>query len=123
MLLIIRSSPYLSENVLGGLFIAFSVGEAQLPSKVVFVDDGLYCLIPNQNMEQSLSILAISDIIQQLVGTVLFYYYCPEDSNYSAHSSFRQLLDAKCLVPGVKALTFPDLFAFLTGEEQNLLLL
>lgn len=123
MILIIRSSPYYSENVYGGLFIAFSVGEAQLPSKVVFVDDGLYCLIPDQNAEQSLSMPAISDIIQQLVGTVLFYYYCPENSDYPAHSFFRRLLDAKSLVLGVKALTFLDLFAFLTGVEQNILIL
>jgi sulfur relay (sulfurtransferase) DsrF/TusC family protein len=49
MLILIKSKPYETENVMGALYIALSVSDSKIPTSVVFLEDGIYSLIKDQN--------------------------------------------------------------------------
>ncbi|MHA1518893.1 MAG: DsrE family protein [Promethearchaeota archaeon] len=128
MIIIIKSPPYGTESGLGSLFIALSTAEQNIPTKVIFVDQGLYNILPDQNSENLLDIPPISDIIMQFVGLVNFYAI-PKDSNSEENQqkgeeeifSIDWMKKKGNMLPGIKIINYAQLVEFLEQQPKNVL--
>jgi len=113
MLILIKSKPYETENVMGALFIALSSSEAGNPTNVVFVEDGLYCLIKDQNIGALIDIPAMSDILMSLVGAVKFYYIGSERIPFE---NIKEKISGYPVVLGVKKIDYSQLSNLILTE-------
>jgi hypothetical protein len=123
MIIIIKSKPYESEFSMGALIIALSTSEASIPSSVFFVEQGLCCLIRDQNEHNSILMPSISDLILSLIGSVKFYYIPSSNPRVGPFSdpNFEPKLS---LVPGVKQTEYSFLAQSICGSDgKNLLIL
>ena len=127
MIIIIKTPPYGTESVLGSLFIALSTAEQEIPTKVIFVEQGLYNILPEQNAENLLDIPPISDIIMQFVGLVHFYAI-PNDSNSGKkQKNGEEMFSADWMkkkgnmLPGIKIINYAQLVEFLEQQPKNVL--
>ncbi|MHA1674658.1 MAG: hypothetical protein ACTSYI_13650 [Promethearchaeota archaeon] len=127
MIIIIKTPPYGSESVLGSLFIALSTAEQNIPTKVIFVEQGLYNILPEQNADNLIDIPPISDIIMQVVGLVHFYAI-PNNSNGGEDQITSELLFSKTwmktkgnILPGIKIINYAQLVEFLEQQPKNVL--
>ncbi len=118
MIIIIKSPPYTTEKPLGALFIGLSSAEQQIPTRVIFVEDGIHNLYANQNPEGTLAIPSISDVIHQFYGLIHFYAILPgelpNDGNHDLFSSMRHNF-----TPGIKIITYADLVKMIANDPQN----
>ncbi|TFH30865.1 MAG: hypothetical protein E4G98_01240 [Promethearchaeota archaeon] len=133
MIIIIKSPPYGTESVLGSLFIALSTAEQEIPTQVIFVEQGLYNILPEQNAENLLDIPPISDLIMQFVGLVHFYAI-PLDSNdgpsdeksdlkSETHFSDVWMKTKGNVLPGIKIIQYGQLVEFLEQQPENVLVI
>ncbi|MHA1583688.1 MAG: hypothetical protein ACTSWL_00410 [Promethearchaeota archaeon] len=116
MIIIIKSTPYQKENALGALFLGLSVGEAEVPTKVIFVESGLNCLIAGQNPDAKLSMPPISDLIMQLIGIVNFYAIPSKQPNFWFHLS--QKSNKILIIPGIKTISYEKLADFIIDDPN-----
>lgn len=121
MIIIIKTPPYAHETVLGSLFIGLSTAEQNIDTKVIFLEQGLFNLYPEQNSAGILDIPPISDLIMQFVGLVKFYAIPPSDSEESIFQTSR--FSKKNLLPGVKLIDYSKLVDILNTQPKNIVIL
>ena len=119
MLIIIKSNPFANENTFGALFIALSAANSGEKTEVVFVEKGLHALFKSEFGSTDLKFPIISDIIQQLVGTVFFYYVRPEIELAIVDATYFE--DHK--VSGLKSIEYNQLCDKIIEYGKNLIIL
>ncbi|MHA1619045.1 MAG: hypothetical protein ACTSVZ_07145 [Promethearchaeota archaeon] len=125
MIIIIKSPPYGTESVLGSLFIALSTAEQSIPTKVIFVEQGLYNILPDQNAENLLDIPPISDLIMQFVGLVHFYAVPMDKNNNVGDEKFsvNWMKTKSNILPGIKIIKYGEIVEFLVQQPKNVLII
>jgi predicted peroxiredoxin len=122
LVIIIKSTPYGSENPLGALFIALSTADAGVPVSVFFADDGLYCLLKDQNAHREVAMPAISDLIMSFVGKAKFYYLLSPSHPFTP--SVSELVNQKQFpVNGVKKGSFEQLIDLILNQLCPIMIL
>lgn len=121
MIILLKSSPYGSEFPLASLFIGFSTAQQAIPTKVIFLEKGLYNLFPEQNSANHLEIPPISDLILQFIGLIRFYAI-PLDSSEGVFSK-SWFMEKKNMLPGIRIINYSDLVEFLEKQPKNVLIL
>lgn len=61
ILLVIKSAPYGSEKAAEGMRMATAMIAMDVLPKIVFIDDGVYCLIKNQCLKPWVSLRSEKD--------------------------------------------------------------
>ncbi len=127
MIIIIKTPPYGSESVLGSLFIVLSTAEQDIPTKVIFVEQGLYNILPEQNTDNLIDIPPISDLIMQFVGMVHFFAIPNDFSSGEDQIKKEEMFSVDWMkkkgnmLPGIKIINYAQLVEFLEQQPKNIL--
>jgi sulfur relay (sulfurtransferase) DsrF/TusC family protein len=119
MLIIIKSNPFATENAFGALFIALSAANSGERTEVIFVEKGLLGLFTSELESPSLKIPNIPDIIQQLVGTVFFFFVLPGIESIWVDPKMFE----KYKVSGLKSINYCQLCDKILENGKNLIVL
>ncbi|MHA1775609.1 MAG: hypothetical protein DRO88_00765 [Promethearchaeia archaeon] len=121
MIILLKSAPYASEASLGSLFIGYSVAQQAIPTKVIFLEEGLYNLFPNQNSNNSLEIPPISDLILQFIG--LMRFYAVPMANSAGPFSKSWLREKRRILQGIRIIDYSEVVEFLKEDPKNVLII
>lgn len=121
MIILLKSAPYNSEAALGSLFLGYSISQQAIPTKVIFLEEGLFNLFPDQNAENSIEIPPISDLILQFIGLMRFYMVPMSNSNGPFSESW--LRERKNTLPGVRILKYSEVVDFLKENPKDVLII
>jgi len=80
IIVFITHSPYGSEWTFGGLSFAMACANHEIPTELVFIEDGAYCLPTKHKVTEENKIFNIQDIIMATSDMEFLNYYVFEDS-------------------------------------------
>ncbi|MBD3193990.1 MAG: hypothetical protein GF317_02975 [Candidatus Lokiarchaeota archaeon] len=80
IIIFITHSPYGSEWTFGGLSFAMACANHEIPTKVIFIEDGTYCLPTIHKINEQDKIFNIQDIILATSDMEFLQYYVLDDS-------------------------------------------
>jgi sulfur relay (sulfurtransferase) DsrF/TusC family protein len=113
LIIFLKSPPYSSENSFVGLSNALvDVGDS-LNLIIIFIFDGVWNVIPNQNNESLSNFPNIEDLYKTIITDAEFYIY-------KKSLEQRNLLNSK-LLPGLKLLDPRGLYEIVRTKGQNIL--
>ena len=77
---LITNPPYISENAFGALSMAMASANHDILTKVVFIEDGIYCLSGIHEIQPDDHIFNVQDIIESTGDMESLQYYLYEPS-------------------------------------------
>lgn len=80
ILIFMTHSPYSTEWTFGGISFAIACANHEIPTKVIFIENGIYSLIGTHNINEDDKVFNIQEIIEATFDMEFLDYYVYKDS-------------------------------------------
>ena len=111
---IIKSSPYSGENVFAAFSSILAGLDEGIETKLIFMHDGVYNLLTNQDGTSLSNYPTIADIYKSAITEISFFAY--------KESLRKRDLEEKRLLPGVKMINISEFMSILSNFGKNILI-
>ncbi|MDD1718628.1 MAG: DsrE family protein [Methanoregulaceae archaeon] len=115
VILLVTRTPYSTEDTFGGLSFAIACAYGKIPARIVFIEDGIYCLTGMHHQETADMIFSMQEVIDTAAGIdqIELYAYQPSFQ----HRGVTMSRDIK----GVLEITAKDLGKLLFSPQKGTL--
>ncbi|TFG05426.1 MAG: hypothetical protein EU539_09370 [Promethearchaeota archaeon] len=116
LIVLITHSPYGTEWTFGGISFAIACANHSIPTKVIFIEDGVYIISGTHNIREEDGIFNIQEIIEATYDMEFIEYYVHKPSLDARMNHFNDSLE------GIKLISNENLsqLLFNSSENQNL---
>ena len=74
--ILITRHPYGTETAVGGLSFAIAAAFQGIPTRVIFIEDGVYALTGNHRFDKETPLFNIQDVIDAVTGNENLQFFC-----------------------------------------------